>query len=140
MVLAAASVSGSPLHELCIRLFCDELPNPAYPPCVQLCCSAGTGAVFAVTGITLNHRDWFSDHGSAVEVYLSVPDSVMEATDWQTHPLDGADTLRRWLSDQHDLTGGTVIYDWDNDEQLLMIDIKRPGGYSLVEFSLSQLK
>ncbi len=90
---------------------------------------------FAVTGITLNHRDWFSDRGSAVEVYLSVPAVIMESTDWQNRPLDGADQLRRWLSDQHGLEGGSIMYDWDQDEQMLMIDIKRPGSYSSVEFS-----
>lgn len=90
---------------------------------------------FAVTGITLNHRDWFTDRGSAVEEFLPVPDTILQATDWQARPLDGADALRRWLTDQHGLTGGTVIYDWDTDEQMLLIDIKRPGGYSSVEFS-----
>lgn len=92
---------------------------------------------FTLTGVTLNHRDWFSAQGISHEQQLSAPQQLIAATDWQKNPLSGADSVVHWLTSNYGLEGGTTRLQWDQDEQLMTLDIKRPGGYSSVEFSPS---
>jgi len=92
---------------------------------------------FTITGFTLNHRDWFSGRGDVVEVELPLPAALASAEGWQQDPLQVADDVRQWLSREHGVRAAYVSYDWEADEQLLLIDMKRPGGRSSVEVSPS---
>jgi len=88
---------------------------------------------FTVTGITLNHRDWFESATEAEALSLTVPAHLSGLDKWQLTPLDQAHLLRKWLVSEHGIYGSKVAYEWEAEEQFLIIDIKRPGGYSIVE-------
>ena len=88
---------------------------------------------FTVTGLTLNHRDWLPDAPDAELQELSLPINLQNQKIWQSAPLSQAERTWRWLSDQYGLQGNEVRYDWQPDEQQLVIDVKRPGGYTLAE-------
>ncbi|WP_415894127.1 PepSY-associated TM helix domain-containing protein [Neptuniibacter sp. PT8_73] len=88
---------------------------------------------FTVTGITLNHRDWFESADAPKQLSVEMPDSLLVEGGWDTEPLDQANQLRKWLSSEHGIYGNKVSYEWEAEERFLVIDIKRPGGYSIVE-------
>lgn len=88
---------------------------------------------FTVTGITLNHRDWLPDAPGAEISELTLPEAMQHMDLWQSQPFAQAENVRQWLSAEHGLLGNQVSFDWQPDEQLLVIDVKRPGGYSLAE-------
>lgn len=88
---------------------------------------------FTATGITLNHRDWFSASGKTHSLTLDIPEQWQNPDQWQDDPLAVASELRSWLKREYGVTGNKVSYEWEESEQVLVIDVKRPGGYSLVE-------
>lgn len=88
---------------------------------------------FTVTGLTLNHREWLPDAPPAVISELELPVALQVFDKWQNTPLAQAEQVRSWLSREHAVYGNQISYNWQADEQLLLIDVKRPGGYSLVE-------
>lgn len=88
---------------------------------------------FTVTGLTLNHREWLPDAPPAEISELELPAGLQAFDKWQSNPMAQADQVRSWLSREHAVYGNQVSYNWQEDEQLLLIDVKRPGGYSLVE-------
>lgn len=88
---------------------------------------------FTVTGLTLNHREWLADAPSAEISEVELPAGFQAIDQWQNNPLAQAEQVRNWLSREHAIYGNQVSYNWQEDEQLLLIDVKRPGGYSLVE-------
>lgn len=55
---------------------------------------------------------------------------------WREDPLAQAEQVRRWLSREYQVLGNQVSYEWEADSQLMVIDVKRPGGYSLAEVDL----
>ncbi|MEX2216087.1 MAG: PepSY-associated TM helix domain-containing protein [Phycisphaeraceae bacterium] len=78
---------------------------------------------FAVTGITLNHPDWFAlDQPVTREVAGKVPTTTLKELD----KLAVVEALR---SDMH-ITGAVADFDISDDE--CVIDFKRPGGYARV--------
>lgn len=88
---------------------------------------------FTLTGLTLNHRDWLPEAPAVAVQELSLPSSLLHLERWSELPLQQAELVRRWLFDTQAVYGNQVSYDWQADEQVLVIDVKRPGGYSLVE-------
>lgn len=91
---------------------------------------------FTITGVTLNHRDWFSTQADSNEIELNLPDELI-SINWQENPVASGQSLKHWLVSNRGLENGKTSYHWSEDEQLLTIDIKRPGGFSSVEFSPS---
>lgn len=92
---------------------------------------------FTVTGLTLNHREWLPDNSVRQLEELPLPDELAVSADWQQDALAQGDRVRRWLRQTQQLNGSQVRYNWDAEEQLLVIDVKRPGGYSLVEVDVA---
>ncbi|MGY8872849.1 MAG: PepSY-associated TM helix domain-containing protein [Pseudomonadales bacterium] len=88
---------------------------------------------FTLTGLALNHRNWLPDAPAPENVELVLPIALSDSSAWKRSPLDQAEQVRRWLVEEHSLYGNQVSYDWQEDEQLMLIDVKRPGGYSLFE-------
>ncbi|RVU30639.1 PepSY-associated TM helix domain-containing protein [Neptunomonas marina] len=87
---------------------------------------------FTITGLTLNHRDWFEGKTQPAQRELQLPDRLVQQN-WQSEPLDAAADVRRWLRDEHQFYGHQVGYDWDGEEQWLVVDVRRPGGMSIAE-------
>ncbi len=88
---------------------------------------------FTVTGLTLNNRQWLPAASPLVHQRLVLPAQWVETGLWQQDPLLAGAQLLHWLRQQDVLAGGEAVMEWNADEQLLTLDIKRPGGYSLVE-------
>ncbi|WP_286238875.1 PepSY-associated TM helix domain-containing protein [Neptuniibacter halophilus] len=91
---------------------------------------------FTLTGLTLNHRDWFADAPAPERLELPLPQMLAQPELWREDPLAQAEQVRRWLSREYQVLGNQVSYEWEADSQLMVIDVKRPGGYSLAEVDL----
>ncbi|WP_375056119.1 PepSY-associated TM helix domain-containing protein [Zobellella sp. DQSA1] len=88
---------------------------------------------FTFTGLTLNNRHWLPEPEPEWEAELSLPETLAGSGLWREDPLLAASQVWLWMREEQQLAGGEVRFDWSEDEGLLLIDIKRPGGYSLVE-------
>lgn len=93
---------------------------------------------FAVTGITLNHTDWFKADSRLNEQTYELHDALFrpETLEEIAAIEQGAKTLS-WLKFAHGIQGGRSSFEWDGEENLLMIDVKRPGGYSYIEVDVA---
>jgi hypothetical protein len=87
---------------------------------------------FTVTGLTLNNRQWLPIPTLAETVELSLPQAFTEKE------MDGSqgEQVWLWLKEDQDLPGGELSVEWLEDESLLLLDVKRPGGYTTVEVVL----
>lgn len=88
---------------------------------------------FTATGLTLNHREWLPQAPPAEITELPLPVELQSLTAWESAPMAQAEKVRRWLAGGHQMSGNQISYDWQSDERVLLIDVKRPGGYSLAE-------
>lgn len=88
---------------------------------------------FTLTGLTLNNRQWLPPAAEVTHQQLVLPPQWAETGLWQQDPLLAGTQVFYWLRQQHGLAGGEMGMEWNGEEQLLTLDIKRPGGYSLVE-------
>lgn len=93
---------------------------------------------FAFTGITLNHRDWFSSDSKTSIREFPLPEEIFAKGNTEIKPVLEAEKVRDWLVKEHDLLGKNIALDWDEDERLLSLDVKRPGGYSFAEIDVSE--
>jgi len=101
---------------------------------------------FTLTGITLNHPDWFRSSEPAQLIETDIPVSLLHQTQQllaqqddvsQVNTLLLAVPLLDWIRDSHQVQGQELRLDWDADEQFLVADIQQPGGYSIAEFDLA---
>ncbi|MEE2023063.1 MULTISPECIES: PepSY-associated TM helix domain-containing protein [Alkalimonas] len=100
---------------------------------------------FSITGITLNHPNWQSQWGSYQRLeLLPVPaelqrDAMPEAPD-QQHWY--AQEVQQWLQQQHGVRATEWRYQFDNDDELLELEFKRPAGYvtALLDFDAAELE
>lgn len=91
---------------------------------------------FTVTGLTLNNRQWLPQAELEESAEHPLPTFLGQSQLWQQDPLLASSQVWLWLQQEQQLAGGEVAFDWSEDEQLLVIDVQRPGGYSLIEVSL----
>ncbi|MBE0507189.1 MAG: PepSY-associated TM helix domain-containing protein [Marinospirillum sp.] len=87
---------------------------------------------FTVTGLTLNNRQWLSNPAPPIEAELQLPTNFHLLFE-QQQPQQLAQPIWQWLKSHQQLPDGELSSDWSESEQLLTLDIKRPGGYTLVE-------
>ncbi|SFX17427.1 PepSY-associated TM helix domain-containing protein [Marinospirillum alkaliphilum] len=87
---------------------------------------------FTATGLTLNNRQWLPTPSAPFEAELQLPDHLYSQLQ-QQDPQQQAQPIWQWLKKQQRLPDGELSSDWSASEQLLSLDIKRPGGYTLVE-------
>ena len=113
---------------------------------------------FTLTGITLNHPDWFRSSEPAQLIEADVPEVLLDQVslllDQAQHPLapeseqtqQGIKTaeplqlaipLLQWIRDAYQVQGQELRLEWDAEEQFLIADIQQPGGYSIAEFDLA---
>ena len=109
---------------------------------------------FTITGITLNHQDWFSDTPPSQMTEAELPEDLLKtlipvqdttpdslnANSASSDEIDAitlAAPLIRWLRDEYSVRGQEIRLDWDEEERFLVIDIQQPGGYSIAEFDLN---
>ncbi|MGO4999706.1 PepSY-associated TM helix domain-containing protein [Oceanisphaera sp. W20_SRM_FM3] len=91
---------------------------------------------FTLTGLTLNNRQWLPKAAPETSRELPLPAFLGQSQLWQQDPLLASSQVWLWLQKEQRQVSGEVDFDWVADEQLLSIDVQRPGGYSLIEVSL----
>lgn len=96
---------------------------------------------FSLTGVTLNHGDWGSDAGKHYrELEKRLPDgqfpTALPAGSDQRRALTAQ--LRQWLEQAYGMPGGELTQTFDESEQRIELDIKRPGGYALADINLAE--
>jgi hypothetical protein len=96
---------------------------------------------FTLTGLTLNNRQWLPTPSLAETVELPLPtrfavqEQALEITTEQGRQQ--GEKVWAWLQEDQNLPGGELSVEWLTDESLLLLDIKRPGGYTTVEVALN---
>lgn len=88
---------------------------------------------FVVTGITLNHQQWLPGAEPAEVTEVELPDQLAQDQRWQSAPLAMVPELQRYLAHEFAVAGSNVSVDWDQADRLMVINVKRPGGYSVAE-------
>lgn len=95
---------------------------------------------FTLTGLTLNNRQWLPTPNLTDTVELSLPNffvaqgHTVEMSNEQAHKQ--GEEVWQWLKEDQSLPGGELSIEWLADESLLLLDVKRPGGYTTVEVVL----
>lgn len=91
---------------------------------------------FAITGITLNHTNIISSNFGKYQQQQSFAlpsDLQRSALPVAAMPLEElATAVINWLQQAHQLKGGRLRYESQPAEQALLLDIKRPAGYSTI--------
>lgn len=88
---------------------------------------------FTLTGLTLNNRQWLPIPTLVETVELVLPKQFV-IEEQKSEP--DAKQIWAWLKQDQNLPGGELSIEWLADESLLLLDIKRPGGYTMVEVAL----
>jgi len=91
---------------------------------------------FTITGLTLNHQDWLPNNDTETIQTISLPVEFFNSDASLLTPIIEAEKLRAWLERDVQFSGNQVSYEWEPDDQILTIDVKRPGGYSIAEIDL----
>lgn len=92
---------------------------------------------FAVTGMTLNHREWLPHAPAPQRWEIALPAELMVRERWVQHPDRLGRQAWQWLADTQSLSGVELRYDWDG-EGVMLIDAKRPGAYVVAEIDVMQ--
>src|SRR5690554_2626387 len=88
---------------------------------------------FTLTGITLNNRQWLPIPQASQEMELALA-SEFDGMAFETTNLEAqGQAVWQWLKQHEGLLGGKLSVQWFADETLLLLDVKRPGGYTSVE-------
>jgi len=88
---------------------------------------------FTLTGITLNNRQWLPTPEASQVAELPLAEVFSGITFDEAALPDQGQAIWQWLKRQENLSDGELSVQWLADESLLLLDIKRPGGYTLVE-------
>lgn len=90
---------------------------------------------FSVTGVTLNHPDWLSQTQTTL-TEAQLPEALMQTLDAARSVQGFPSSVLDWLQREQRVDGQRVSVDWNVAEELLLIDIQQPGGYTLTEIDL----
>lgn len=88
---------------------------------------------FTLTGLTLNNRHWLPEPDQLYSIESELPLVWSQTQLWQSDPMLAASQVWLWLKDENNISSGEIKFDWNEDEGMLTIDIRRPGSYSLIE-------
>ena len=83
---------------------------------------------FSVTGLLLNHPD--IEFG---EIELSLPKWASQLKDWPDNFASHSLLLLQWLDKEHDIRGVDFSSEWDEYDQLLILDLTGPNGSTVIE-------
>ena len=88
---------------------------------------------FAVTGLYLNHPDFDEGRVSNSRQELSLPPWAAGSRDESAPPADLVLRLLQWLDREHDISGIDLNTEYDDLDDILVIDLASPDGTTLVE-------
>lgn len=87
---------------------------------------------YAITGFTLNHPNFNLGESQKTSFEIELPASVKHA-DWENQPNLSSLQLLHWLDTEHNLRGVELEIEWDDGDQLLIIEMTNPSGAKTVE-------
>lgn len=93
---------------------------------------------FAITGIYLNHPDWDRTQVERQQQTIRLPENLTRLPDWSTHYASHSLTLLHWLEVEHGLSGVDFEIDWDEMDNLVILNLSGPNGSTLIEAFIDQ--
>ena len=91
---------------------------------------------FAITGIYLNHPDLEPGAVTKTQQNIALPDWVSSLNDWSENYATHSLTLLHWLDVEHGISAVDFDIEWDEMDELVIINLSGPNGSTLVEVYL----
>lgn len=88
---------------------------------------------FAVTGILLNHPELEMGEVDNKMSEIQLPDWAGEMPKWPQNYGSHSLVLLQWLDKEHDIRGVDFSIEWDDYDQLLIVDLTGPNGSTVIE-------
>jgi len=88
---------------------------------------------FAVTGILLNHPELEVGEVENKRTEILLPRWAIELPDWPQNHSSHSLILLQWLAKEHQIRGVDFAIEWDEYDELLIIDLSGPNGSTVVE-------
>ena len=88
---------------------------------------------FATTGILLNHPDWEMGEVDNKVSEISLPEWAAEMPNWPENYGSHGLVLLQWLDKAYDIRGVDFAIEWDEFDQLLIINLTGPNGAKVIE-------
>ena len=93
---------------------------------------------FAVTGFYLNHPDLGEGAISTQQQTLKLPKWIAKEAEAATPSSATVSKLLTWLSDEHGISGIDLTMEYDELDNLLVLELSGPAGHTLVEVSFEE--
>lgn len=88
---------------------------------------------FAVTGILLNHPEFEVGEVDNKVTEIALPNWVSKMNDWPKNYSSHSLFLLQWLDKEHDIRGVDFATEWDEYDELLIVDLSGPNGSTVIE-------
>lgn len=92
---------------------------------------------FSITGFLLNHPEFEVGEVNNQVTEIELPEWVAEMPDWSENFSSHSLVLLQWLDKEHDIRGVDFATEWDEYDELLVLDLSGPNGSTLVEVFLA---
>lgn len=89
--------------------------------------------LFSLTGLLLNHQLWVLGEVKNTQFVRQIPPRLIE--NWEMEAENIALPILVWMDQQHDIRGVSIEYEWDDIDQLLLINLDGPNGAHSIEIS-----
>lgn len=93
---------------------------------------------FAATGFLLNHPDIEMGDVENTVTELRLPDWAKALPDWPENYSSHGLVLLQWLDKEHGIRGVDFATEWDEYDELLILDLSGPNGSTVVEVFFSE--
>ena len=93
---------------------------------------------FSITGILLNHPEFEVGEVENKVKEIQLPNWIAQMTDWPQNYSSHSLVLLQWLDKEHDIRGGDFAIEWDEYDELLIVDLSGPNGSTVVEIFFSE--
>ncbi len=93
---------------------------------------------FSITGILLNHPEFEVGEVENKVKEIQLPNWVAQMTDWPQNYSSHSLVLLQWLDKEHDIRGVDFSTEWDEYDELLIVDLSGPNGSTVVEIFFSE--
>ncbi len=93
---------------------------------------------FSVTGFLLNHPELDASNKKHPELSLKAPSWASEVDDWTVKTSYYGLLLMQWLDNDYGIKGNDYSIEWDDIDELLLVNIQGPGKNIFVELLPSE--
>lgn len=91
---------------------------------------------FSITGILLNHAEWEMGDVENQTMEIALPDWVVELPDWSENYGSHSLIILQWLDREYGIRGVDFATEWDDLDELLILDMSGPNGTTIAEVSI----